>query len=246
MRELQDSLDAGTEWMLSGLSAVLQAVEVMHYSAWVAQEAGLDQQDRQLLRLAAFLHDVGKVCVPFGNPWAWSRPSGRSRPGRLLLEVRNSLPKLYAETYPPQRIIRAPGAIPPAGSERDITPQGGLRPDAQGQPQRGQKALFFPFGPKAPQGRLPPPGPAFPPGGKGGERRRPRAKGIKAVTVESQQLAQGHHLLQRPGPKRRLLQEHVAQRARRQRQRLFGRLDPQPPGEQQILHDVAELVHVEV
>ncbi|MBC7336640.1 MAG: HD domain-containing protein, partial [Clostridia bacterium] len=86
MRELQDSLDAGTEWMLSGLSAVLQAVEVydrytyrhcqqvMRYSDWVAQEAGLDQQDRQLLRLAAFLHDVGKVCVPLNL---------LTKPGRL-------------------------------------------------------------------------------------------------------------------------------------------------------------------
>lgn len=73
---LGGSAEPGMEWMLSGLSSVLRAVEVydrytyrhcqqvMRYSDLVAEALELKEPEREQLRLAAFLHDVGKVCIP--------------------------------------------------------------------------------------------------------------------------------------------------------------------------------------
>lgn len=77
MRESCVDIDAGIGKLLEGLGAMLEVVEardrytyhhcqqVLRYSAWISEEIGLGESDKRFLRVAAFLHDVGKVCLPF-------------------------------------------------------------------------------------------------------------------------------------------------------------------------------------
>lgn len=67
---------ASADSELPGLNAVLQMIEahdrytyrhshkVVQYSICIGQELGLNEREMSFLRLAAFLHDIGKVCIP--------------------------------------------------------------------------------------------------------------------------------------------------------------------------------------
>ncbi len=48
----------------SGITCVYKAQRIGHLAAWLAHKAGCDERQTELMRLAIFLHDIGKVGLP--------------------------------------------------------------------------------------------------------------------------------------------------------------------------------------